>query len=125
VERIEGSIQNPSSCYNLAVEQQGGSIQKCTAPKPLDAVAYELVASNLMQGLGLSVPQDWLSSSIPSRGWLSPSGVSSPSLSLGVGGGSWVRFRYGWWWCVTRQQSVNMDCLPGALHSVLEHHYQW
>ena len=72
------------SCYNLAVEQQGGSIQKSTAPKPLDAVAYELVASNLIQGLGLSVPQDWLSSSIPSRGWLSPSGVSSPSLRVWV-----------------------------------------
>jgi len=33
-------------------------------------------------------PQDWLSSAIPRRGWLSTSGVSSPSVSVGMSVGT-------------------------------------
>jgi len=33
-------------------------------------------------------PPDWLSSSIPRRGWLSTSGVSSPSVSVGMSVGT-------------------------------------
>jgi len=39
------------------------------------------------RNLGLSVPQDWLSSSILKRGWLSPSGMSCPSVGISESGG--------------------------------------
>ena len=45
-------------------------------------------------------PQYWQSSSKPRRGWLSPSGMSCPSVGVCVRRESGVYFRHDWWWWI-------------------------
>jgi len=96
------------------------------APTLLDAVAYELDASNLKQtGPGTECPPGLTVLFYPKEGLAIPIGdVLSVRRSPRVRRDPGVHFRLGRRWCVTRQKAVYVDCLPGALYGVLKHHHQ-